>query len=439
MMTECNQASFTFYSKKNLTVDFKGGEISSDAGLLLVRQLDERLGFTKGFTGCLDDGRHRSYVQQPLVDIVRQRVYQIIAGYEDANDADSLRADPVLKGVVGRLLSEASLASQPTISRFENMVRAKELYRLSEYLLKFYISSKGSAPRRIILDIDATDDPVHGQQQLSFFHGYYDNHIYHPLLIYDGDTGELITALLRPGNVHASRQVVAILKRVVKRLREAFGEIEIVVRADAGFAIPKLYEYCEAERLKYIIGLITNNRLLACGEELLARAREQFEQTRIKQRLFAETSYQAGSWGKARRVIIKAEYHDRVPNRRFVVTNMKGNPQELYDFYALRGDCENRIKELKNDLKADRLSCHRFVANQLRLLLHAAAYALLTALKKYLKGTVLENVQIGTIRYRLIKIGARVVQSCRRLWVHLVGGYPLKALFIHLCHRLAAS
>jgi hypothetical protein len=438
-MTECKQSSFSFYVKKKLTVDFKGGEISSDAGLLLIRQLDEKLGFTDGLAGCLDDRRHQSYVRQPLLDILRQRLYQIMAGYEDANDADSLRADPVLKGVVGRLLSDESLSSQPTISRFENTVAVSELYQLSAYLLEFYLSSKSCPPSRITLDIDATDDLVHGHQQLSFFHGYYENYIYHPLLIYDGDTGELITAVLRPGNVHASRQVVAILKRVVKRLREAFGEVKIVVRADAGFAVPRLYEYCEAERLGYLVGLITNERLLACAEEVSATAHKQFDQTQIKQRLFGETYYQAGSWDKPRRVIIKAEHSELGSNRRFVVTNMEGTPPGLYDFYALRGDSENRIKELKNDLKADRLSCHRFVANQLRLTLHAAAYVLLTALKRYLKGTVLEKAQIGTIRCHLIKIGAQVVQSCRRLWVHLAGGYPLKTLFIHLCHRLAAS
>jgi hypothetical protein len=232
---------------------------------------------------------------------------------------------------------------------------------------------------------------------------------------------------------------MAILRGGVKRLQEAFGEVKIVVRADAGFAVGQLYEYCEAERLGYLIGLITNERLLTCTEEVSAAARKQFEQSRSKQRLFAQTWYQAGSWDKSRRVIIKAEHNELGSNRRFVVTNMEGTPQELYDFYALRGDCANRIKELKNDLKADRLSCHRFVANQLRLTLHAAAYVLLTALKRYLKGSVLEKARIATIRCQLIKIGARVVQSCRLIWVHLASGYPLKTFFIHLCHRLAAS
>jgi len=438
-MTGCKQASFSFFVKKNLTVDFEGGEISSEAGLLLIRQLDERLGFTARLAGCLDDRRHQSYVKQPVVDMLRQRVYQIMAGYEDANDAGSLRADPVVKGIAGRGLSEDALASQPTLSRFENGVTVTELYRLSEYLLDYYLSSKGRRPIRVMVDVDATDDQVHGHQQLSFFHGYYGNYIYHPILFTDGETGELITAVLRPGNVHASRRVVAIVKRVVAKLRQAFGGVTIVVRADAGFAVPELYDYCEGTGLKYLIGLITNDRLVACAEPLGEQAQRQFDRTQVKQRLFAETSYQAGSWSHPRRVIIKAEHTPLGSNRRFVVTNMEGTPQQLYDFYALRGDSENRIKELKNDLKADRLSCHRFVANQFRLLLHAAAYVLLTALKKYLKGTVLEKAQIGTIRCQLIKIGAQVVESCRRLWVHLASGYPLQRLFMTLWRRLAVT
>jgi hypothetical protein len=438
-LTECNQSSFSFFVKKNLTVDFAGGEISSDSGLLLIRQLDENLGFIEGLADCIEDQRHQSYTKQSVLDLIRQRVYQIMAGYEDANDANELRHDPILKGVTGRLLSDESLASQPTISRFENTVTVKEIYKLSEYLLDFYISSKEANPSKIIIDTDATDDPVHGHQQLSFFHGYYENYIYHPLLIYDGETGELITAVLRPGNVHASRKIVAILKRVIKRLKKAFGNIQIVVRADAGFAVPELYDYCELEKIDYIIGLITNERLLACGKELFDVAKEKFDQTHTKQRLFTEAFYQAKSWDNPRRVIIKAEYNEIGPNSRFVVTNMEGDPEELYDFYALRGDCENRIKELKNDLKADRLSCHSFLANQFRLILHAAGYVLFTALKKYLKGTGLENAQIATIRCKLIKIGARIVQSCRRFWVHLASSYPLKNLFIHLYCQLTAS
>ena len=438
-MTECKQGMFSFFVKRDLTLDFKGGSITSDAGLLLVRQLDERLGLTAGLAACLADRRHQSYVKQSLLEIVRQRVYQIMAGYEDANDATSLRHDPVFKGLAGRLLSDEPLASQPTLSGFENDVTIKEVYRLALYLLKSYFSLKQVAPSRIIVDIDSTDDPVHGHQQLSFFHGYYEQYVYHPLLVFDGDSGELITAVLRPGNVHASRRVVAILKRIVKRLWEVYPRTEIVVRADAGFAIPELYDYCEAEGLEYVIGLITNDRLLAYAEELSERARAAYAQSKLKQRLFTETEYQAGSWEKERRVIIKAEHNDKGANRRFLVTNMVGTPEALYDFYALRGDCENRIKELKNDLKGDRLSCHRFVANQFRLLLHAAAYVLLQALKKYLHGTELENAQIGTIRSQLLKIGAQVVQSCRRLWVHLAGGYPLKELFLQPSQRLAVT
>jgi hypothetical protein len=310
---------------------------------------------------------------------------------------------------------------------------------LSEYLLDFYIASKKGDLPEVIIDIDATEDPVHGHQQLSFFHGFYENYIYHPLLIYDGRTGELITTVLRPGNVHASRRIVAILRRIVKKLKQAFGDIKITVRADGGFAIPELYEFCETEELNYIIGFITNDRVLAYGQDLIDSAGEEYHRTQAKQRLFGEFDYQAGSWNRARRIIIKAEHNELGSNNRFVVTNMADDPEELYDFYALRGDCENRIKELKNDLKADRLSCHRFVANQFRLLIHAAAYVLLTELKKYLQGTLLEKAQIGTIRCKLIKISARIVQSCRRLRVHLASSYPLKNLFFRLYCRIAGS
>lgn len=422
-----------------MTVDFKGGAITSDAGLLLVRQLDEQLGFTEGLAGCLADRRHSSYVKQSQVGILRQRLYQIIAGYEDCNDADSLRHDPVLKGITGRLLSDEALASQPTLSRFENQVTVKELYRVALYLLKVYLGCKKVPPSRVAVDIDTTDDEVHGHQQLSFFHGYYEQYIYHPLLVYDGDTGELITAVLRPGNVHASRSVVPIVKRLVKRLRQAFGVVKVVVRGDAGFAVPGLYDCCEAEGLEYVIGLITNERLLASAEALSEMVRGVYAQSRLKQRRFTETEYRADTWEHPRRVIIKVEHNDKGINRRFLVTNLSSLPEEAYGFYARRGNCENRIKELKNDLKADRLSCHRFVANPFRLLLHAAAYALLHALKQYLQGTKLENAQICTIRCHLLKIGAQVVQSCRRLWVHLAGGYPLQTLFLTLSQRLSTA
>ncbi|MCD6162844.1 MAG: IS1380 family transposase [candidate division Zixibacteria bacterium] len=356
-MTECNQSSFSYFVKKNLTADFKGGEISSDSGLLLLRQLDQELGLTKGLGDCIDDERHQSYTKQPILDLIRQRTYQIMAGYEDANDADELRHDPILKSVTGRLLSDEPLASQPTISRFENGVTFKEIFKLLDYLLDFYISNKskdtvvGSSPLKIIIDADSTDAPVCGNQQLSLFHGYYGNYIYHPLLIYDGDTGELITAVLRPDNAHASRRIVAILRRIIKKLKEAFKDVEITFRADGGFAIPDLYEFCESESIDYIIGFITNNRVLACGEKLRDTAKEKYCETQTKQRLFDDFDYQANSWDMPLRIIIKAEHNDKGSNHRFVATNMTGTPERLYDFYALRGDCENRIKEFKERFK----------------------------------------------------------------------------------------
>ena len=283
-------------------------------------------------------------------------------------------------------LSDEDLGSQPTLSRLENAITRNDLYRIGECFVDLYIRrNRKRKPKRIILDLDGTDDPTYGDQQLTFFHGYYDQYMYHPLLIYDADTGELITAALRAGNRHASYGAVSILKRIIPKLKEAFPKTEIIIRGDAGFAIPDIYEYCEEEGLKYVIGLIRNDVLERMIEALLNKAHEQYTRTGQKQRMFAEGLYQAQSWEKERRVIMKAEWLIQGPNSRFVVTNLSHEPKELYEFYTERGGtCEVRIDEFKNGLKADRLSCHRFVANQFRLFLHMAAYWLVLRLREAL-------------------------------------------------------
>jgi len=254
--------------------------------------------------------------------------------------------------------------------------------------------------------------------------------MYHPLLIFDGDTGELITLVLRPGNYHASRGVVSILRRLMERFQKKFGKkSKVLVRADAGFSIPALYRFCESGGLEYVIGMITNVRLKVLAEPLMETARRKYAKTGLKQRIFTEVVYKADSWDAPRRVIVKAECHEKGINRRFVVTNILGDPEELYDFYSMRGDCENRIKELKNGLKADRLSCHNFIANSFRLLLHAGAYVLMHALRQYLKGTELEKAQVETIRVKLIKIGVRIKQTCRRIKINFCSSYPYQDIF----------
>jgi hypothetical protein len=437
-MTECTteQLTFSFFQKRKLTVDFKGGEITSDAGLLLIRQADNSLQLTRGFAGSIEDRRDIRYADHDMQTLLRQRIYQIVAGYEDCNDADLLRRDPALKAACDRLLSDKELASQPTLSRLENAVTTKDLYRMGQQFLQLYIRrARKRNPQRIILDLDGTDDPTYGNQQLTFFHGYYDQYMYHPLVIYDADTGELITAALRAGNRHASYGVVSVLKRIIPQLKNAFPTTEIIIRGDAGFAVPHLYEYCEEEGLGYVIGLIRNDVLERMIEDLLETAHGQYEETQQKQRLFTEGNYQAKSWEKERRVIMKAEWLPQGPNSRFVVTNLCLETQQVYEFYTERGGtCEVRIDEFKNGLKADRLSCQRFLANQFRLFLHMAAYWLVLRLREVLAKTELATMQIQQLRLRLLKIGGQVIQSARRLWFRLASGCPWQAVFV-LAHR----
>ena len=351
METVCHkQLRFESLSSKEVIADFEGGRITSDAGGLLLRELDQRYRLAENAARCLHDPREGHKVKHDFLTLVRQRLFAIAQGYEDNNGA-------------------GDLASQPTLSRFENRVNAKDLRRLSDGLLELYLKTHPGPRKTIILDMDATDDPTHGKQQLSFFHGYYEEHMYHPLLVFDGRDGFPLAAVLRPGNTHASKGALAVLKRLIKKLKKAYPGALILFRADAGFAIPAIYRYLEKQPdLRYVIGFTTNNRLLAKTGSLLARAQQRYQETGAKQRLFTSFSYQAESWDQPRRIIAKVEYTHLGANQRFVVTNLVRNPQFVYDeIYVLRGDVENRIKELKLELKADRLSCHRFLANQFRL------------------------------------------------------------------------
>ena len=432
MNTVCHkQLTFESLFNKQVTADFDGGHITSDGGGLLLREIDERYGLTAGFADTLADRRHRSWVIHELQTLVKQRIFSIALGYDDNNDAQSLRSDPALKAISGKLPETSEdLASPPTLCRFENNVSRKDLRRLADWLFKLYVKTHPSPRDVIVIDIDATDDPTHGQQQLSFFHGYYEQHMYHPLLILDGISGFPLACVLRPGNKHASHRVKAVLKRLVKKLKKAYPEAQLLLRADAGFAVPRLYRFCEKRRISYVIGLITNDRLKAKAADLLEKAKEQFHQTKEKQRLFTSLNYRADSWSRYRRVVAKVEYTDKGANQRFVVSNILLKPQRLYDeIYVLRGETENRIKELKLDVKADRLSCHRFLANQFRLFLHTGAYCLLWLLRDNLKGSELATAQAGTLRLKLLKIGARIRETSRRVWIHFASAYPYKPLF----------
>lgn len=427
--------------EKPVVVRADGGALTSDAGVLLLRQLDERLGLTRRLARCVTDRRQPAKVRHEMLALVRQRIYQIALGYEDCNDADHLRADPALKLAVGRAPTEDDLASQPTLSRLENQVGWHECWRISEALLECYRQRhRKHPPARLVLDVDATDDETHGHQQLAFFHGYYDEHCYLPLLVFaqaDGEgEQELIGALLRPGNVHGGHRAMALIRTLVRRLRAAFPECVIELRADSALARPEIYEGCEQLATPYTMSLPKNERLIAMAQPWRRDAEAIHAEIGEQVQVFGEFAYAADTWLHERRVITKAEVMSKGENPRFVVTSRTDlEPEAHYRFYCQRGDPENRIKELKLDLKADRLSCHRFWANQFRLLLHAAAYVLMQAMRAALAGTEFARAQVNTLRLRLLKVGARIRESVRRVWVQLPSAYP----WAHLWPRLARA
>jgi hypothetical protein len=445
-MTPCaSQLTFGFLHRKQVVASFAGGDISSDGGVMLVAEADRRLGLTRTLAAVVPDHRDPGRVKQPWSLALAQRVYQIAAGYEDCNDAADLRRDPVFKAAVGRLPQTGrDLASQPTLSRFENAVSRTQLYRMAEALLQVVLDQyAGRAVTQITLDFDATDDPTHGQQQFAEFHGFYGEHCYLPLLVtarFDGGPDELLAALLRPGRSHASREALAVLKRLVAALRTRWPQASILLRADSGFAIPAIYDWCEGNGISYLIGLARNSRLAARAEPHLQAAHEEHRDTGEKARHIREIRYAADTWAHERRVIVKAEVTAKGDNPRFVVTNLtEPDAEALYDQYAQRGDAENRIKELKDDLAIDRTSCHRFVANQLRVLLHAAAFVLLSFVRKQLSGTELEAAQVCTLQRSLLKLGVRVRESVRRVWLQFASSCPRQELWPVVLARIRGA
>jgi len=427
-MSDCATQKIRFETPTALPLEaaFDGGRITSDGGLLWLAKADLQLGLCEAISEHIPEWRKRKGLHS-LSSLVRQRIFQIACGYEDQNDSNSLREDPLLKVVCGSLPeSGADLASQPTFSRLENAVDTRCCRQISQALFELYLRERGKdgTPEKVLLDLDATDDPTHGEQEGSYYHGYYRHHIYHPLLVFDGESGHLITALLRAGNTHASNSAVAVLKRIVGGLRDKWPKVEIEVRADAGFAVPALYDYCETEGITYTVALITNPRLEWIAEDLLAEAKEHHESVGEKAKLFSEGLYKAASWEKKRRVVYKTEAMEKGTNTRFIVSTRTDEPKALYEWYARRGESENWIKGFKVHLKADRLSCHRFIANQFRLLLHAAAYWLLDTLRRKLVASGSRRMQLDTLRLHLIKIGGRVRELFTKVRLHLASGHP---------------
>lgn len=442
-MTECNSDYlFDYYPKRQLTVDFKGGNLTSDSGLLLIRQADESMQLTDGMASCIQDWRNPFFIVHTLCDQIRQRVYQICAGYEDADDCDHFRSDPLFKVACDRLPSkDPDLASQPTMSRLENRVSKQDLARLRKFFVDRFIASYDVPPAELILDVDGWADPTHGNQQLTFFHGFYDQHMYYPVQISEAESGIPLVVHLRPGNSHAGKGIRGILAWLIWRLRKAWPHVKITLRGDCGFSLPELIKVCERMKIEYVLGIASNAVLKRKVDFLLDCARMQSYQTGMKARLFDDVYYQAGSWDEPRRLIMKAEWLEQGANTRFLITNRMEDAQTLYDkIYVQRAeDCENRIKEFKLGLKGDRLSCHDFEANQFRLYLFQAAYWLLLEVRKAAAGTPFERAQVHRLREQLIKVAGEVKQTVRRVWVHMASSFRWQEIFHLINRRLAQS
>jgi hypothetical protein len=432
--------SYPFATRAGVPLEatFDGGLLTSDGGLPWLVEADRHLGICSAFAACLKDWRKDpSRIRHTLENLVRQRVFQMACGYEDQDDADTLRTDPLFKLACGQLpLAGDDLASQPTLSRLENSVDRHTCQRLALALVEIYLIRRGKEgiPQRILLDCDSTDDPTHGEQEGSAYHGYYRQHMYHPLLIFDGDTGQLITAILRPGDAHASRFIVRILRILLRLLRARWPKVSVELRADSGFASPTLYTFCEQEQIDYTIGLAGNARLDPLAKDLLAQAIAERTKTGAdKIRLVGEGTYQAKSWDKERRVVYKAEALPKGPNVRFVVTTSHAEPLAVYDHYVDRGEPEQWIDQLKATGFADRLSCCDFWPNQFRLLLAAATYWLLDTIRSWLHKAKVPPMRMETLRLAILKIGGRVFELTTRVRLRLASSHPGQTLW----HTLA--
>ncbi len=421
-----------------VTVSFDQPDSSSDGGAILLKMLDNQLSLTDRLAKCIQDSRQAGKVIHSCGDLLRQRIYGIASGYPDCNDADALATDPVQKLLLDRDPIEGQdLGSQPTLSRFENGPSSKELFRMAEEIADVVIERHakrlGGKARRITIDLDPTDDPTHGAQQLSFFNGHYDSFCFLPMVgtLQFNDEREkyLFTIVLRPGNAHCTRGTVGILMRTISRLRAAFAKTRIRVRLDGGFASPVILDYLEFERVEYLVGFAGNPALEAQIEPLMRAVRVMSAASGNTETLFTDLRYQTKTWTNPRRLIVKAEvvrFPDRPvrDNDRYVVTNLTLKPERVYTIYRGRGDMENRIKELHHGLEVDRTSCTSFLANQFRVLMTAAAYVLMQELRHHAAGTDLAAAQVGTLRERLFKLAAWVDQTVRRIVIHFPLSYP---------------
>jgi len=455
MSTECNQIVFGFHPLKHreIRAQFDGGAITSEGGGLLLREVEKRIGIVRQFAACFRDYRDPDLIEHTVEELVAQRVYGLALGYEDLNDHEELRKDPLLAVLVEKSDPEEEvLAGKSTLNRLEltpETANAKARYKkivadhaaVDRLFVEVFLAAHRQAPEQIILDLDATDDPLHGNQEGRFFHGYYGHYCYLPLYIFCGEF--LLGSRLRPSNIDASAGSVEELQRIVKQIRAVWPQVRIVVRGDSGFCREQLMAWCEAEGVDYLLGLAKNERLKTKIKEALQLAKRQYQETGHAARIFKEFYYQTRkSWSQQRRVVAKAEHLEKGENPRFVVTSLTAEEwpaAALYEeLYCARGDMENRIKE-QLMLFADRTSTAYLRSNQLRLYFSSVAYVLLQMLRHLgLAGTELAKAQCVTIRLKLLKIGALVRISVRKVWVSLAGGYPYVALFRQVHEKLCA-
>lgn len=444
-MTECSQDSFDFEShfSRQVTAKFDGGTLTTDGGGLLLRQTERRIGLLKRLRHCFLDGRCAGRVKHRLEEMLAQRIYGLALGYEDLNDHEQLRHDPLLGVLAGKKNLQLPLAGKSTLNRLELMPEGDALGQryhkivyspqaIDELLVLVFVEAHRRPPRRIVLDLDATDTPLHGHQEGRFFHGYYNHYCYLPLYIFCGD--HLLRARLRPANIDASAGSLEELQTLVAQIRQRWPKTEIILRADSGFCRDELMSWCEDNRVDYVFGFARNERLRALIDEPMRQARAEHERSGGAARVFTEFDYETrDSWSRARRVVAKAEQIDGKENPRYVVTSLKTKQwpaQGLYEkLYCQRGEMENRIKE-QLSLFADRLSTETMRANQLRLYLSALAYVLVSALRRLaLRGSEWAQAQVATIRLRLLKIAARVQVTARRIWVSYSGAYAWRSQF----------
>lgn len=443
-MTECTQSGFEFQAhfSREVVARFDGGRMTSDAGGLLLRETDQRLNLLPRLAQCFLDGRSPARIAHSVAEMVSQRVYGLALGYEDLNDHEQLRRDPMLKLLAGQPDLEAPLAGKSTLNRLELSTGTPDRYKkitfwkasIDELLVDVFLEAhRNWCPLEIVLDVDTTDVALHGKQEDRFFHGYYDHYCYLPLYVFCGE--HVLCARLRPANIDAAAGSLTEIRRIVEQMRAAWPGVRIILRGDSGFCRDELMRWCEHHQVDFVLGFARNERLRAMLAPQLAAAALQFEQTQKPARIFAEFSYQTttGSWNQPRRVVAKAEHIDGKENPRYVVTSLSAEawpPQLLYeDLYCARGDMENRIKE-QFMLFSDRVSAETMRANQLRLYLSAMSYVLVSGLRRLgLQATELAHAQVSTIRLRLLKIGAHIRVTVRKVWLSLPRSYPWPDLF----------